>query len=71
MCAAIIKDEDKNLNLFRPIEIYNLKHYLISSAGLIYNTKTKKYLVPHKHINLHLYVSHLTDYEQKIISSSS
>ncbi len=43
MCAAIIKDEDKNLNLFRPIIIDNLDNYLLSEDGVIYNKSTRTF----------------------------
>jgi hypothetical protein len=56
---TVIKQEDKNLNNFKPILIEELNNYLISKNGLIYNKNNKKYLKPYFHINTNLYVVNL------------
>jgi hypothetical protein len=48
---TVIKQEDKNLNDFKPILIEELNNYLISKNGLIYNKNNKKYLKPYLHKN--------------------
>jgi hypothetical protein len=46
-----ILDEDKDLNIFKPILICGIDNYLISENGLFYNIKTKYYKCPHLHKN--------------------
>jgi hypothetical protein len=41
-----IKEEDKNLELYKNIPLDGLENYLISQNGIIYNSNTKKYNIP-------------------------